>query len=97
MKIRISNEFTGKETTVNTYRPLTRDKIRSIRRRLCRPECRSGDILGARGKQDEPEAYLEYLERAEAVWAGGDDPWPTPEEAAQFRRTFGFLFGSNLE
>jgi len=94
MRITISNDFTGRRTTINACRPLTRDKIRLIRRRLCDKDCRSGDILGARGQQDEPEAYLEYLERAEAVWAGGDDPWPSPEEAAQFRRAFEILFGS---
>jgi hypothetical protein len=94
MRIKISNEFTGRATTVNTCRPLTRDKIRLIRKRLCHKECRSGDILGARGRQDDPEAYLEFLERAEAVWAGGDDPWPSPEQAAQFQRTFEILFGS---
>jgi len=94
MRIKISNEFTGKSTTVNASRPLTRVKIRAIRRRLCRPECRSGDILGARGRQDEPEAYLEFLVRAEAVWAGGDDPWPPQEEIERFQMAFEILFGS---
>jgi len=97
MKITISNEFSGRETTVDTSKPLTREKVRAIRRRLCRPECASGDILGARGRQDEPEAYLDFLVRAEAVLVSGNDPWPSPEEARRLERrqmAFELFFGN---
>jgi len=97
MKITISNEFTGRETAVDTSRTLTKGKIRAIRKRLCDRDCRSGDILGARGRQDEPEAYLDFLVRAEAVWAGSDDPWPSPEQARRLERrqmAFELFFGS---
>ena len=69
-RITIKNEFTGSTTTVDPSRPLTRQKIRAIRRRLCRPECTSGDLLGARGPQADAEAYERFHDRAIDVFSG---------------------------
>jgi len=38
--------------------------------------------------------YLEFLVRAEAVWVGGDDPWPSPSEIEKSRRMIEIMFGS---
>ena len=73
MKVTIRNEFTNQSTTVDASRPLTSSKVRAIRRRLCRPDCRSGDTLGGFGRQDDGEAYLALLERAESVLVTGAD------------------------
>lgn len=93
MKIMISNDFTGRETTVDTSRPLTKDKIRLIRKRLCHKECRSGDILGARGRQDDPEAYQAFHQRAEDVLSLGNEPRRTQEEIERDREILRILFG----
>ncbi len=68
-RITIKNEFTGSTTTVDPSKPLTRQKIRAIRRRLCRPECTSGDLLGARGPQADAEAYERFYDRALHVFS----------------------------
>ena len=62
-KITISNDFTNRTTTVDTSKPLTAAKVRAIRRRLCSDDCKSGDDLGARGKQQ--DRYEDLLERAQ--------------------------------
>ena len=62
MKITIRNDFTQRETTVDTTRPITKKRIAEIRRRLCATECKSGDILGARGPQ--AEGYSEFHDAA---------------------------------
>lgn len=64
MKLRIKNDFTDRETTIETSRPWTRQRVKAIRRRLCSSECCSGDDLGGRGPQDDPENYEFYLNEA---------------------------------
>lgn len=64
-KLRIRNDFTNRETWIDADRPLNRRKVKRIRARLCRPECRSGDILGGRGPQENPALYAEIIEK---VW-----------------------------
>ena len=64
-KVTITNDFTNISTTVDTSKPLTAAKIRSIRRRLCSDDCRSGDTLGARGPQQ--DGYTRLLERANQI------------------------------
>ena len=71
--ISIRNEFTGNHITVNGSRRLTAAKIRSWRRRLHADGCCSGDDLGGRGPQADPDAYVALLERAQNVVAGGRD------------------------
>lgn len=64
-KITITNDFTNKSTTVDASKPLTPAKVKAIRRRLCSDDCKSGDDLGARGKQaDGYDALLEKAQRA---------------------------------
>lgn len=72
-KLTIANEFTGLSTVVDASKPLTTRRIRDIRRRLVAAECKSGDTLGGRGRQDNPEAYEAFLLRAEQVIATGRD------------------------
>jgi len=75
MKITIKNNFTNASTIVDTSRRLTRKKVRAIRRRLCHWECLSGDFLGARGPQEDPEAYERFYDRAfNVLFDGGDEP-----------------------
>jgi hypothetical protein len=64
MRITIRNRFTGRETTVDTSRPMTARKALDIRRRLCVDSCQSGDGLGANGPQDNPEEYNRLADRA---------------------------------
>jgi hypothetical protein len=69
MKITITNHFTNRETTVDASRPLTKTKIKSIRRRLCSDDCCSGDDLGAAGPQQ--DGYEGLLRRAQSVLVTG--------------------------
>jgi hypothetical protein len=62
-RLTIVNDFTGRETTVDTSRPMTARRALDIRRRLCSDDCTSGDTLGARGPQ--AEGYRELLDRAD--------------------------------
>ena len=64
MKLTIRNRFTGRETTVDTTRPMTPRRALDIRRRLCVDVCQSGDTLGANGPQDNPEEYNRLADRA---------------------------------
>lgn len=57
MKITIRNDFNSRSTKVDPSRPMTAKRALTIRRRLCADDCTSGDHLGARGRQDNPEAY----------------------------------------
>jgi hypothetical protein len=69
--ITIRNEFTNRETRVDTSKPMTAKKALAIRRRLCADGCTSGDTLGARGPQDNPEAYRILADRAaQAILTG---------------------------
>ena len=68
-KVTITNDFTSISTTVDTRKPLTAAKIRSIRRRLCSGDCRSGDTLGARGPQE--DGYTRLLDRANQIMMTG--------------------------
>ena len=72
-KVSISNEYTGKSITVDTSRPLTRKKIATWRSKLHNPGCTSGDDLGGRGKQEDPDAYEALLTRAQQVVLTGRD------------------------
>lgn len=60
----IRNDFTRLETRVDTSRPMTAKRALAIRRRLCADDCESGDHLGARGPQENPEAYRVLADRA---------------------------------
>lgn len=62
--ITIRNDFTNRETRVDTSRPMTAKRALTIRRRLCSDDCQSGDHLGARGPQENPEAYRILADRA---------------------------------
>ena len=63
MTITIRNDFTGRETRVDPSRPMTARRALAIRRRLCADDCTSGDTLGARGQQENPEAYRILADR----------------------------------
>jgi hypothetical protein len=65
--MRIRNEFTGREISVDASRPLTLAKIRAWRRKLHAQDCTSGDDLGGRGPQDDQAGYDALLERAQGV------------------------------
>lgn len=67
MKLRITNDFHRVATTVDTEIPLTRRRIKAIRRRLCSGDCVCGDTLGARGPQEDGDAYAAFQERADRV------------------------------
>ena len=68
MRIIIRNNYHHTDTIVETERPLTRRKIRDIRRRLCsNPTCRCCDELGGRGAQDDATEYAAFLDRAICV------------------------------
>lgn len=62
-RLTIQNDFTGRETTVDTLRPMTARRALEIRRRLCSDDCTSGDTLGARGPQ--AAGYRDFLDRAD--------------------------------
>lgn len=62
-RLTIRNDYTGRETTVDTLRPMTPRRALDIRRRLCSDDCTSGDTLGARGPQ--AAGYPELLDRAD--------------------------------
>lgn len=70
-RLTIRNDYTGRETTVDTDRPMTPRRALEIRRRLCSDDCTSGDTLGARGPQ--AEGYRELLDRADrAILTGAE-------------------------
>jgi hypothetical protein len=70
-RITIVNDYTGRETTVDTLRPMTARRALEIRRRLCSDDCTSGDTLGARGAQ--ADGYPELLDRADrAILTGAE-------------------------
>jgi len=62
-RLKIVNDFTGRETFVDTDRPMTPRRAMAIRRRLCSDNCTSGDTLGARGPQ--AEGYRDFLDRSD--------------------------------
>ena len=64
MRLTIRNDFTSRQTTVDASRPMTGRKALTIRRRLCADECTSGDHLGARGPQEDPDEYRILADRA---------------------------------
>ena len=64
MTITIRNDFTNRETRVDTSRPMTAKRALAIRRRLCADGCTSGDHLGARGPQEDPDEYRILADRA---------------------------------
>ena len=66
-KMTIKNDFTNRQTWVDIDRPFSKKRIKRIRARSCRPGCTSGDILGARGRQDNPELYVEIIEKLGGV------------------------------
>ena len=71
--LKIFNSFTGRAITVNTDLPLTRRKIKMIRDSLHNRDCLSGDELGARGPQEDPDAYWRFYDRASEVVSSGVD------------------------
>lgn len=72
-KVTIRNEFTGNEITVDASKPVTAQKLKVWRSKLHAADCKSGDDLGGRGKQADPESYESLLERAQLVVATGQD------------------------
>lgn len=69
--ITIRNDFTNRETRVDTSRPMTAKRALTIRRRLCADDCTSGDCLGARGPQEDPDEYRRLTDRAaQAILTG---------------------------
>ena len=72
-KVTIRNEFTGAVITVDPSKPVTAKKVRSWRSKLHAADCTSGDDLGGRGKQADPEAYEDFLVRAQKVVLTGRD------------------------
>lgn len=72
-KVTIRNEFTGNEITVDAGKPVTAKKVKAWRSKLHAADCKSGDSLGGRGKQADPEAYEALLMRAERVVCTGID------------------------
>ena len=72
-KVTISNEFTGNKITVDSSKPVTAKKVAAWRSKLHAANCTSGDELGGRGKQADPEAYEALLLRAQQVVATGRD------------------------
>lgn len=71
--IKIRNNFTGSEITVDASKPVTAKKILAWRSKLHAADCTSGDDLGGRGKQAHQEAYDALLSRAQRVVATGQD------------------------
>jgi len=72
-KVTIRNEFTGNEITVDASKPVTVKKVKAWRSKLHAADCTSGDDLGGRGKQADPEAYEALVVRAQRVVATGRD------------------------
>lgn len=72
-KVTIRNEFTGNEITVDASKPVTAKKVKAWRSKLHAADCKSGDDLGGRGKQADPDAYEALLIRAQRVVATGRD------------------------
>ena len=72
-KVIIRNEFTGSEITVDASKPVTAKKVKAWRNKLHTADCISGDDLGGRGKQADPDAYHALLMRAQRVAATGRD------------------------
>jgi hypothetical protein len=70
-RLTIVNDYTGRETTVDTERPMTPRRALAIRRRLCSDNCTSGDTLGARGPQ--ADGYREFLDRADSAILTGEN------------------------
>jgi hypothetical protein len=70
-RLKIRNDFTGRETTVDIDRPMTPRRALAIRRRLCSDNCTSGDTLGARGPQD--ERYQAFRDRAHRAILTGEN------------------------
>ena len=70
-RLTIRNDFTGRETTVDTSLPMTPRRALAIRRRLCGDNCTSGDTLGARGPQ--ADGYREFLDRADSAILTGEN------------------------
>jgi hypothetical protein len=70
-RLTIVNDYTGRETTVDTERPMTPRRALAIRRRLCSDNCTSGDTLGGRGPQ--AEGYREFLDRADRAILTGEN------------------------
>jgi len=66
-KLKIKNEFTNRETWIDIEKPFTQKRIKRIRARLCRPDCTSGDDLGGRGRQEDPELYAATIEKIVGV------------------------------
>ena len=72
-KVIIRNEFTGNEIAVDSSKPVTAKKVKLWRSKLHAADCKSGDDLGGRGKQDDQTAYDALLVRAQRVVATGQD------------------------
>ena len=72
-KITIKNNFSNRQTWIDADRPFTVQRINRIRARLTSPGCQSGDILGARGPQENPIEYCEVMQRAIIVVLGGQE------------------------
>jgi hypothetical protein len=70
-RLTIRNDYTGRETTIDTSRPMTARRALEIRRRLCSDDCTSGDTLGARGAQ--AAGYLGLLDRADRAILTGEE------------------------
>ena len=69
-RVTIRNDFTNRETDVDTSRPMTHERALRIRRRLCSDDCTSGDTLGARGPQE--DGFFELRERADRAILTGE-------------------------
>jgi hypothetical protein len=69
----VRNNFTGQSATINTDTPLTASRIKSLRRKLHAGDCMSGDDLGGRGPQDDPDHYHATLARAQSIVCTGRD------------------------
>lgn len=70
-KLKIKNEFTGREIAVDPSKPLTRKKIAGWRSKLHCFDCMSGDDLGGRGKQENHDEYNKLLMRAQRMLMRG--------------------------
>lgn len=67
----IKNDFTSRQIRVDLSRPVTARKVAGWRQKLHNPGCTSGDELGGRGPQDDPDAYEMLLLRAQEAVATG--------------------------
>ena len=54
----LRNDFHHTETRMDETKPLTKRRVRDIRRRLCSDACVCGNWLGCRGPQDPGVAEL---------------------------------------